>query len=72
MMICFIILLTFLLHFVSYLCVSQYVHYLAPHELEEVRKVYRRACEIHLPYKHSIHLQWALFEEKHGETVSLA
>ncbi|KAF4104925.1 pre-mRNA-processing factor 39 isoform X1 [Onychostoma macrolepis] len=45
---------------------NKYVHYLAPHGLEEVRKVYRRACEIHLPYKHSIHLQWASFEEKHG------
>uniref|UniRef100_A0A671KW18 Pre-mRNA-processing factor 39-like n=1 Tax=Sinocyclocheilus anshuiensis TaxID=1608454 RepID=A0A671KW18_9TELE len=45
---------------------NKYVHYLAPHGLEEVRNVYRRACEIHLPYKHSIHLQWASFEEKHG------
>ncbi|XP_056328556.1 pre-mRNA-processing factor 39 isoform X1 [Danio aesculapii] len=45
---------------------NRYVHYLAPWGLEEVRNVYRRACQIHLPYKHSIHLQWALFEEKHG------
>uniref|UniRef100_A0A8C1TB35 Si:ch211-114c17.1 n=1 Tax=Cyprinus carpio TaxID=7962 RepID=A0A8C1TB35_CYPCA len=35
----------------------------------EVRNVYCRACEIHLPYKHSFHLQWASFEEKHGETA---
>ncbi|XP_048032967.1 pre-mRNA-processing factor 39 isoform X3 [Megalobrama amblycephala] len=45
---------------------DKYVHYLEPRGLEEVRNVYHRACEIHLPYKHSIHLQWALFEEKHG------
>lgn len=45
---------------------NKYVHYLAPRGPEEVRNVYRRACQIHLPYKHSIHLQWALFEEKHG------
>ncbi|XP_056113274.1 pre-mRNA-processing factor 39, partial [Rhinichthys klamathensis goyatoka] len=45
---------------------DKYVHYLEPRGLEEVRNVYRRACEIHLPYKHSIHLQWASFEEKHG------
>ncbi|XP_039504709.1 pre-mRNA-processing factor 39 isoform X2 [Pimephales promelas] len=44
----------------------KYVHYLEPHGLEEARNVYRRACEIHLPYKHSIHLHWASFEEKHG------
>lgn len=58
--------------FVIYLCALQYVHYLEPRGLEEVRNVYHRACEIHLPYKHSIHLQWALFEEKHGENVSLS
>lgn len=29
--------------------------------------MYRRACEIYLLYKHSFHLQWAMFEEKHGE-----
>lgn len=35
--------------------------------MEEARNIYRRACEIHLPYKHSFHLQWAMFEERHGE-----
>ncbi|XP_051513882.1 pre-mRNA-processing factor 39-like isoform X2 [Myxocyprinus asiaticus] len=48
---------------------DKYVHYLEPRCLEEVRNVYRRACEIHLPYKHSIHLQWSSFEEKHGNIL---
>uniref|UniRef100_A0A3Q3JFG7 Suppressor of forked domain-containing protein n=1 Tax=Monopterus albus TaxID=43700 RepID=A0A3Q3JFG7_MONAL len=29
--------------------------------------VYRRACEIHLIYKPNIHMQWATFEERHGD-----
>ncbi|XP_026878519.2 pre-mRNA-processing factor 39 [Electrophorus electricus] len=45
---------------------DKYVHYLEPRSLEETRSVYRRACEIHLPYKHSFHLQWTTFEERHG------
>ncbi|XP_055033948.2 pre-mRNA-processing factor 39 isoform X2 [Misgurnus anguillicaudatus] len=45
---------------------KKYVHYLEPYGVEEVRNVYRRACGIHLPYKHNIHLQWSAFEEKHG------
>ncbi|KAK3535871.1 hypothetical protein QTP70_021169 [Hemibagrus guttatus] len=45
---------------------DKYVHYLEPRGLEETRSVYRRACEIHLQYKHSFHLQWAMFEEQHG------
>ncbi|XP_047658217.1 pre-mRNA-processing factor 39 isoform X2 [Tachysurus fulvidraco] len=45
---------------------DKYVQYLQPRSLEEARSVYRRACEIHLPYKHSFHLQWAMFEEQHG------
>ncbi|MCJ8734250.1 hypothetical protein PDJAM_G00233300 [Pangasius djambal] len=45
---------------------DKYVHYLEPRSLEEARNVYRRACEIHLPYKHSFHLQWSMFEERHG------
>ncbi|XP_060784067.1 pre-mRNA-processing factor 39 isoform X2 [Neoarius graeffei] len=45
---------------------DKYVHYLEPHSVEETRNIYRRACEIHLPYKHSFHLQWAMFEERHG------
>ncbi|XP_076877486.1 pre-mRNA-processing factor 39 [Brachyhypopomus gauderio] len=45
---------------------DKYVHYLEPRSLEETRSVYKRACEIHLPYRHSFHLQWATFEERHG------
>ncbi|KAF5896030.1 pre-mRNA-processing factor 39-like isoform X2 [Clarias magur] len=45
---------------------DKYIHYLEPRSLEEARNVYRRACEIHLPYKHSFHLQWSMFEERHG------
>lgn len=47
--------------------VSQYVHYLEPQSLDEARGVFRRACEIHLAHKHTMHLQWATFEERHGE-----
>ncbi|KAF4091226.1 hypothetical protein AMELA_G00034500 [Ameiurus melas] len=47
---------------------DKYAHYLEPRSLEETRSVYRRACEIHLPYKHSFHFQWAMFEERHGNT----
>lgn len=45
---------------------DKYVHYLEPRSLEETRSIYRRACEVHLPNKHSFHLQWAMFEERHG------
>ena len=31
------------------------------------RDVYSRACSIHLKNKPSMHLSWAVFEEKHGE-----
>ncbi|KAG7464513.1 hypothetical protein MATL_G00166410 [Megalops atlanticus] len=44
---------------------TKYVHYLEQHSVEEARDVYRRACEIHLSHKHSMHLQWATFEERH-------
>ncbi|XP_007246436.3 pre-mRNA-processing factor 39 isoform X1 [Astyanax mexicanus] len=50
-------------------CWDKYVHYLEPRSLEETRNVYRRACEIHLPYKHTFHLQWSAFEEKHGNIL---
>ena len=33
---------------------------------EEVRKVYRRACEIHCHEKALIHMKWAAFEENCG------
>ncbi|KAJ8405165.1 hypothetical protein AAFF_G00321560 [Aldrovandia affinis] len=45
---------------------TKYVRYLEQHSVEEARSVYRRACEIHLAHKHSMHLQWAIFEERHG------
>uniref|UniRef100_A0AAY4CR28 Uncharacterized protein n=1 Tax=Denticeps clupeoides TaxID=299321 RepID=A0AAY4CR28_9TELE len=45
---------------------TKYVQYLEPHGLDDTRTVFRRACEIHLPHKHSIHLQWATFEERYG------
>ncbi|KAF7707505.1 pre-mRNA-processing factor 39 [Silurus meridionalis] len=48
---------------------DKYTRYLEPRSLEEARSVYRRACEIHLPYKHSFHLQWAMFEERNGNSL---
>ncbi|KAM4621804.1 pre-mRNA-processing factor 39 isoform 1-T1 [Polymixia lowei] len=46
---------------------TRYVQYLEPQSLDEARAVYRRACEIHLTHKHTIHMQWATFEERHGD-----
>lgn len=46
---------------------TKYVQYLEPQSLDEARGIFRRACEVHLPQKHSIHLQWATFEERHGD-----
>ncbi|XP_067938391.1 pre-mRNA-processing factor 39-like [Watersipora subatra] len=34
---------------------------------EDVRNVYTRACRQHLPYKASIHITWAFYEERQGE-----
>ncbi|XP_064182230.1 pre-mRNA-processing factor 39 isoform X1 [Anguilla rostrata] len=48
---------------------TKYVQYLEKHSVEEARNVYRRACEIHLSHKHSVHLQWATFEERHGNIL---
>ncbi|XP_062856747.1 pre-mRNA-processing factor 39 isoform X2 [Trichomycterus rosablanca] len=48
---------------------DKYVRYLEPHSLEETRGLYQRACEIHLPYKHSFHMQWAMFEERQGNIL---
>ncbi|XP_018592540.1 pre-mRNA-processing factor 39 [Scleropages formosus] len=45
---------------------TKYVRYLEPQSVEEARNVYRRACEVHLSHKHNMHLQWATFEERHG------
>nr|XP_020450726.1 pre-mRNA-processing factor 39-like [Monopterus albus] len=46
---------------------TRYVQYLEPQSVDEARAVYRRACEIHLIYKPNIHMQWATFEERHGD-----
>uniref|UniRef100_UPI003AAD2698 pre-mRNA-processing factor 39 n=1 Tax=Centroberyx gerrardi TaxID=166262 RepID=UPI003AAD2698 len=48
---------------------TRYVQYLEPQSLDEARAVYKRACEIHLTHKHTIHMQWATFEERHGDLV---
>ncbi|XP_028271850.1 pre-mRNA-processing factor 39 isoform X2 [Parambassis ranga] len=45
---------------------TRYILYLEPQSVDEARAVYRRACEIHLAYKPNIHMQWAAFEERHG------
>jgi len=33
---------------------------------DDVRNVYMRACRQHLPYKASIHITWAFYEERQG------
>ena len=38
------------------------------HSLEAVRTVYSRACKIHLPKKPYIHMAWASFEERQGNS----
>ncbi|XP_053179799.1 pre-mRNA-processing factor 39 isoform X2 [Scomber japonicus] len=45
----------------------RYVHYLEPHSVDEARAVFKRACEVHLMFKPNIHMQWATFEERHGD-----
>nr|XP_032820847.1 pre-mRNA-processing factor 39 [Petromyzon marinus] len=44
----------------------KYAKYMEEHSLEGVQNVFRRACMIHLPKKHNIHLLWAAFEEQQG------
>ncbi|XP_066575068.1 pre-mRNA-processing factor 39 isoform X2 [Amia ocellicauda] len=44
----------------------RYTRYLEQHSVDGSREVFRRACEIHLPKKPNIHLQWASFEERQG------
>ncbi|XP_077588398.1 pre-mRNA-processing factor 39 [Stigmatopora nigra] len=46
---------------------TRYVRYLETDGVDEVRAVYRRACEIHLPSSPNIHIQRANFEERHGD-----
>ncbi|XP_023263114.1 pre-mRNA-processing factor 39-like [Seriola lalandi dorsalis] len=46
---------------------TRYIQYLEPQSVDEARAVYKRACEVHLTYKPNIHMQWATFEERHGD-----
>ncbi|XP_044125396.1 pre-mRNA-processing factor 39-like isoform X1 [Bufo gargarizans] len=47
-----------------------YAKYMEEHSVEAARSVFERACRIHLPLKFTLHLQWALFEEKLGQLDS--
>ena len=44
----------------------QYVNFMKKIDIEETRKIYRRACMVHLVKKPQIHLNWAAFEEQQG------
>uniref|UniRef100_A0A3Q3W5F2 Uncharacterized protein n=1 Tax=Mola mola TaxID=94237 RepID=A0A3Q3W5F2_MOLML len=46
---------------------TRYTQYLEPQSVDEARAVFRRACDIHLTHKPNIHMQWATFEERHGD-----
>ncbi|XP_041653380.1 pre-mRNA-processing factor 39 isoform X2 [Cheilinus undulatus] len=46
---------------------TRYTQYLEAQSVDQARAVYKRACEIHLLYKPNIHMQWATFEERHGD-----
>ncbi|XP_060935519.1 pre-mRNA-processing factor 39 [Limanda limanda] len=45
----------------------RYIQYLEPQSVDEARAVFKRACEVHLTHKPNIHMQWATFEERHGD-----
>ncbi|KAG9475537.1 hypothetical protein GDO78_003767 [Eleutherodactylus coqui] len=47
-----------------------YARYMERHSIEAARSVFVRACRTHLPLKYTLHLQWALFEEQHGQLDS--
>ncbi|XP_056383006.1 pre-mRNA-processing factor 39-like isoform X2 [Hyla sarda] len=47
-----------------------YACYMEKHSVEAARSIFERACRIHLPLKFTLHLHWALFEEKHGQLNS--
>ncbi|KAM4017533.1 pre-mRNA-processing factor 39-like [Anomaloglossus baeobatrachus] len=47
-----------------------YTQYMEGQSVEAARTVFERACRTHLPLKFTLHLQWAFFEEKHGELDS--
>lgn len=44
----------------------KYARYIERHSIDAARVVYRRACNIHLTKKPSIHLMWSAFEESQG------
>lgn len=46
---------------------TRYVQYLESRSVDETRKVFKRACRIHLTNKPNIHMLWATFEERHGD-----
>ena len=50
----------------TFVDVFQYVGYMRKHSADAVRNIFRRACEVHLPKKSSMHLAWAAFEETQG------
>lgn len=42
----------------------RYARYMESVTPSDVRQIFKRACEVHLPHKASVHLMWAAFEEK--------
>uniref|UniRef100_A0A8C7EHI0 Pre-mRNA-processing factor 39 n=1 Tax=Nothoprocta perdicaria TaxID=30464 RepID=A0A8C7EHI0_NOTPE len=50
----------------------KYTRYLERHTVAGARSVFQRACGYHLPRKPNIHLLWAAFEEKQGESPETA
>ncbi|KAM4721590.1 pre-mRNA-processing factor 39-like [Rhinophrynus dorsalis] len=44
-----------------------YTRYMEPYSVDAARCIFQRACRIHLPLKPALNLQWAAFEEKHGD-----
>ena len=48
----------------------QYAKYMEKHNTEIVRNIFKRACNIHLPRKATIHLEWAAFEERKGQCIN--
>ncbi|XP_028316280.1 pre-mRNA-processing factor 39 [Gouania willdenowi] len=45
----------------------KYIQYLEVQSVDKARAVYQRACAVHLAHRPNIHMQWATFEEKHGD-----
>jgi len=46
----------------------KYARYMEDHDIDKARKIYQRACCIHLPNRSQIHVQWATFEEIAGNS----